>query len=207
MLKEIHHRVKNNLQIVISLLNLQSNSVDDLKLKNQLQISQNRVRSMALIHQLLYRSADLSGINMGEYLLSLSSQLLASYTDMRDFVSVKINANDILFSIETAVPFGLMVNELMTNSMKHGFPNGRKGHIEITLKKTGTDTFELNYFDNGIGIPITVVNGHALSFGMYLIEMLVSQLEGNIVLVPSKGANYKINFRGSNYQSRFINPN
>jgi len=202
MLKEIHHRVKNNLQIVISLLNLQSSSVDDIKLKNQLMVSQNRVRSMALIHQLLYRSNDLSNINMEEYLLSISSQLLATYNDQKDKIRIKVNSCDISFTIETAVPFGLLINELITNSLKHGYPNGKKGSISISLNRLENDTFELNYFDDGIGLPLTVMNGHAVSFGTYLIEMLVSQLEGSIELVPSIGTNYKINFRGSNYQTR-----
>lgn len=203
MLKEIHHRVKNNLQIVISLLNLQSTSVDDVKLKSQLTISQNRVRSMALIHQLLYRSKDLSMIDMEDYLLSLSSQLLASYAEIKESVNIKVNASDVFFTIETAVPFGLLINELISNSLKHGFPDRRKGNIEITLTQLENDRFELNYFDDGIGIHLNVINGHVLSFGMNLIEMLVSQLEGNVELIPDNGTNYKINFRGSNYQTRF----
>lgn len=202
MLKEIHHRVKNNLQIVISLLNLQSSSVDDIKLKNQLIISQGRVRSMALIHQLLYRSSDLSNINMEEYLLSLSSQLLATFSDQKESVNIKVDAKDIYFTIETAVPFGLLVNELITNSLKHAYPDGKKGKIKMSLVKKENDMFEFNYYDDGVGIPLTVVNGHVVSFGMYLIEMLVSQLEGKIELIPSDGTNYIINFRGSNYQTR-----
>ncbi|MEO8512574.1 MAG: PAS domain S-box protein [Ignavibacteria bacterium] len=202
MLKEIHHRVKNNLQIVISLLSLQSNSVNDLKLKNQLTISQNRVRSMALIHQLLYKSSDLSSINMDDYLMGLSSQLLTTYNEQVDHVRIKVNAEKIFFTIETAVPFGLLVNELVTNSLKHGFPAGRKGIIEMTLLKNAAGEYELNYFDDGIGIPMTVVNGHSLNFGMHLIDMLVKQLDGRIELKPLGGTEYKINFRGSNYQSR-----
>jgi PAS domain S-box-containing protein len=205
MLKEIHHRVKNNLQIVISLLNLQSTSVNDLKLKSQLTISQNRVRSMALIHQLLYRSNDLSSIDMEEYLLSLSGQLLASYSEVKDLIKIKVIAKDIWFSIETAVPFGLLINEMLSNSLKHGFPDGRTGKIEITLIQKDIGLFELNYYDDGIGIPLTVINGHVVSFGMQLIEMLVSQLEGETKLLPSDGTNYIINFRGSNYQSRLHN--
>ncbi len=203
MLKEIHHRVKNNLQIVISLLNLQSASVDDLKLRSQLTISQNRVRSMALIHQHLYRSTDLARINMQEYLLSLSSQLLASYDEHRDNVNISVSAEEIDFTIETAVPFGLLVNEMVTNSLKHGFPGGRKGKIGINLRRTAGNDYELNYLDDGVGIPMNLVNGHVVSFGMHLIEMLVSQLEGKIEHVPSEGTEYRINFRGSNYQTRF----
>ena len=204
IIKEVHHRVKNNLQLVISLLNLQSTAVDDLKLKNQLTISQNRVRSMALIHQHLYRSTDLTKIDMEDYLLGLSSQLLSSYSEQKDHVKISVNAKDVDFSIETAVPFGLLVNEITTNSLKHGFLGRKKGKIEINLKRTGNEEYELNYFDDGIGIPMNIVNGHVVSFGMHLIEMLVNQLEGTIELLPSAGTNYKINFRGSNYQTRFV---
>lgn len=203
MLKEIHHRVKNNLQIVISLLNLQASSAGDSKLKSQLTISQNRVRSMALIHQMLYRSCDLSRIDIEEYLLSIAGQLLSTYDDVKDKVRMKIDAKNVHFSIETAVPFGLLINELLTNSLKHAFPGGRKGNIEIALTETGKEEYELNYFEDGVGIPLTLVNGHVLSFGMQLIEMLVSQLEGTIERLPSEGTAYSIKFRGSNYQTRF----
>ena len=203
MLKEIHHRVKNNLQIVISLLNLQATSAGDAKLKSQLTISQNRVRSMALIHQMLYRSCDLSKIEIEEYLLSIAGQLLSSYDEQKDKVRIKIDAKDIHFSIETAVPFGLLINELITNSLKHGFPGSRKGNIEISLAETGKEEYELFYFEDGVGIPLTLVNGHVLSFGMQLIDMLVSQLDGEITRITSEGTTYKIKFRGSNYQTRF----
>lgn len=203
IIKEIHHRIKNNLQIVISLLNLQSASVDDIKLKNQLTISQNRVRSMALIHQYLYRSSDLSRIDMGEYILSLSSQLRSAFTNLKDSVNINVNVKDIYFTIETAVPFGLLINELITNSLKHGFPEGKQGNISLSLNIFSETDYELIYSDSGIGMPLNIVNGHVVGFGMQLIDMLVCQLEGKIELVPSEGTKYKINFRGSNYQTRF----
>ncbi len=203
MLKEIHHRVKNNLQIVISLLNLQATSAGDARLKSQLTISQNRVRSMALIHQMLYRSCDLSNIDIEDYLLSIAGQLLSSYDEQKDKVQIRIDAKDIHFSIETAVPFGLLINELLTNSLKHGFPDNRKGNIGISLSETNKDEYELNYLEDGVGIPLTLVNGHVLSFGMQLIDMLVSQLDGSISRIPSEGTAFRIKFRGSNYQTRF----
>ncbi|MFI5211997.1 MAG: sensor histidine kinase [Ignavibacteria bacterium] len=203
MLKEIHHRVKNNLQIVISLLNLQASSVEDPKLKSQLIISQNRVRSMALIHQLLYRSHDLSSIGIEDYLYSISGQLLSAYGDLKDRIEIKINAAGIFFNIENAVPFGLLVNELITNSLKHGFPSSKKGFINIDLSKEDESNYTLKYSDNGIGLPLTIVNGHVTGFGMYLIETLVNQLEGTIEHLHTKGTSYKVNFRGSNYQSKF----
>lgn len=202
MLKEIHHRVKNNLQIVISLLNLQADTVNDPKLKVQLMISQSRVRSMALIHQFLYKSTDMSSINMEEYLLSISSQILAMFGDLKDSVVVKVNSEDVYFTIETAVPFGLLINELLTNSLKHGFPNARLGKITISLEQHIDGTYSLLYSDNGAGLPLTVVNGHVLGFGMYLVDLLVEQLDGKIEHLPSEGTTYKVNFRGSDYSSR-----
>lgn len=202
MLKEIHHRVKNNLQVVISLLSLQANSSDDIKLKNQLTISQNRVRAMALLHQLLYRANDLAVIEMEDYIIALSGQLLASYSDMKDNIKIKIDAPNINFSIDTAVPFGLLVNELISNSLKHGFPEGRTGTINLELHKNGNNDYSLSYSDDGIGMPYNMINSHSSSFGMNLIDMLVSQLDGNIKLNGVKGTNYKINFRGSSYQTR-----
>lgn len=206
MLREIHHRVKNNLQIVNSLLNLQQSSVDDPALKAQLLISQNRVKSMALIHQLLYKSVELTKIDMEDYLMGLSSFMLASYSELRDRLNIKVNCKDIFFSIETAVPFGLLVNELITNSLKHGFPDMRTGDIDVSLYAEDGGFFTLEYNDNGIGMPLTVVNGHVMTFGMYLIDTLVNQLEGKLEINTENGTAYKIRFKGSNYQSRF-NPN
>jgi PAS domain S-box-containing protein len=206
MLREIHHRVKNNLQIVNSLLNLQQSSVDDPALKAQLKISQNRVKSMALIHQLLYKSNELTKIDMEDYLMGLASFMLASYGELKDRLNIIVKCKDIFFSIETAVPFGLLVNELITNSLKHGFPDLRSGNIEVSLSAEDGGTYVLEYNDNGIGMPLSVVNGHVMTFGMYLIDTLVTQLDGVLELNSDNGTAYKIRFKGSNYQSRF-NPN
>ncbi|MBZ0203517.1 MAG: PAS domain S-box protein [Ignavibacteria bacterium] len=203
MLKEIHHRVKNNLQIVVSLLNLQATSVDDPMLKSQLTISQNRVRSMALIHQLLYNSNDLGSINMEEYLLSIAGYLSASYGELTNKVKIKVNAANIQFTIDTAVPFGLLVNELVTNSFKHAFPDKKHGEIVIDLKKTDDNNYILKYHDNGVGVPFTLVNGHVTSIGLYLVELLVSQLEGTIEHIQSKGTTYNIKFQETSYTPRF----
>jgi len=152
---------------------------------------------------MLYRSCDLSKIDMEDYLFSIAGQLLATYDEQKDKVRMKFDAKNIHFSIETAVPFGLLINELITNSLKHGFPGERKGNIEITLTETAKEEFELNYSEDGVGIPLTLVNGHVLSFGMQLIDMLVSQLDGTITRIASEGTTYRIKFRGSNYQTRF----
>jgi two-component sensor histidine kinase len=212
MLREIHHRVKNNLQIVNSLLNLQASSIDDPVLKNQLLISQSRVKSMALIHQLLYKSKDLSSIDMEEYLYGLLSYILASYGELQDRITIKIKSKGIIFSIETAVPFGLLVNEFLVHSLKQGLPVGRSGVIDISISQNEDGSFTFIYNDNGIGLPLTVANGHVMTFGMYLMDTLVSQIDGKLELNSEPnpeldrergGVSYKINFRGSNYQSRF----
>ena len=202
-LREIHHRVKNNLQIVSSLLNLQASASGDPRLKSQLLVTQNRVKSIALIHHLLYRDGNSSSINVEEYLYSLSSQLLASYGETGGRIKVKISAPSVFFTIEAAVPFGLLLNELITNSLKHAFPWERNGEIHITLSKQDEGIFELIYFDDGTGIPLSIVSGHVGTFGLNLVETLVKQLEGTIKHVTSQGTKYKINFRGINYQARF----
>jgi two-component sensor histidine kinase len=202
MLREIHHRVKNNLQLVSSLLSLQAASSGDPRLKSQLLVTQNRVKSIALIHHLLYRNGNSPSINAEEYLYGLSSQLLASYGETGSRIRVRIGAQDIFFTIETAVPFGLLMNELITNSLRHAFPGGREGGIHITLSKAEEDAHELEYCDDGIGKQLTLVNGHIVSLGLSLIETLVKQLEGTIEKIPSEGTAYKVNFRGINYQTR-----
>jgi two-component sensor histidine kinase len=157
---------------------------------------------MSIIHQLLYRSTDLSSIDIQEYLFSISGQLLASYAELKDKIEIKINASGVNFTIETAVPFGLLINELITNSLKHGFPGKRKGRITISLKETTPDYYELKFHDNGVGIPMTLVNGHAANFGMYLVETLVTQLEGTIEHVESEGTTYRILFSACKYPKR-----
>ncbi len=201
MLREIHHRVKNNLQIVSSLLSLQASSTGDPKLKSHLLVSQNRVKAMALIHQLLYRTKNLGAIEAEEYLYSLSSQLLASYGETGSRIKVKLYSSDVFFPIETAVPFGLLLNELITNSLKHAFPRERTGEIRITISRADEGLFELIYFDNGIGVP--PAGSRTDSFGLNLVDTLVKQLEGTIENLSVEGTKYKIIFRGINYQARF----
>jgi PAS domain S-box-containing protein len=201
MLREIHHRVKNNLQIVSSLLSLQASTSGDPKLKSHLLVSQNRVKAMALIHHLLYRTKNLGAIEAEEYLYSLSSQLLASYGESGSRIKVKLYASGVFFAIETAVPFGLLLNELITNSLKHAFPRERTGEIRITISRVDEGLFELIYSDNGIGVAPSA--GRTDSFGLNLVDTLVKQLEGTVENIPSQGTKYKIIFRGINYQARF----
>ena len=138
LLKEIHHRVKNNLQVISSLLNLQSRTVDDEKVQSALNEGRNRVRSMAIIHQNLYQKDNLAGISMSTYLGELSQEIVDSYS-VNQVVNVSLDIEDIHLDVDTAVPIGLIVNELVSNSMKYGFSNQNQGVIKIELFKANDD--------------------------------------------------------------------
>jgi two-component sensor histidine kinase len=200
LLKEIHHRVKNNLQLVQSLLNIQSAYIKDEYSLGKFKESIERVRSMALIHEKLYLSTDLSKINFTEYLDSLVSQLFISYNINPERVSVKINLDSQHreMDLNLAVPCGLMINEMLTNSFKYAFPNNKKGIIQLTYKSrkiTGnkwknTITVE----DNGKGFPKNFNPEKMPTLGMQLITTLTEQIEGKLEVMKIKGAGLSVSF-------------
>lgn len=201
MLKEIHHRVKNNLQIISSLLNLQSENVSN---ENDLDLfikSRDRVKSMAMIHEKLYQSENLSKINFKDYLYYLSQELLTSYS-IRDRVNLNFDCDDVYMGVETAVPCGLLVNELITNSMKHAFPYGLKGHINIILNDFNGE-YELIIHDDGVGFPDDVDYENSNSLGLQIVNNLVNQINGSIELNSNHGTEFKIKFKELNYKKRF----
>jgi two-component sensor histidine kinase len=200
MLKEIHHRVKNNLQIISSLLNLQSGNVSDDKDLKLFIESRDRVRSMAMIHEKLYQSENLSKINFKYYLENLSQQLLMSY-DLSGKVKLNFDCDDVFMGIETAVPCGLLVNEIITNSMKHAFPDELSGNINITLK--AYDDYELIISDDGIGLPNDINMEESNSLGLQIINNLINQIDGSIEFNNSHGTQFKIKFQELDYQKRF----
>lgn len=199
MLKEIHHRVKNNLQIISSLLNLQSVNVSDDKDLELFIESRDRVRSMAMIHEKLYQSENLSKINFKEYLMNLSQQLLMSY-DLTGQVNLNFDCDDIFMGIETAVPCGLLVNELITNSMKHAFPNG-SGNINIALKES--DGYELIIGDDGVGFPKDINLAESDTLGLQIVNNLLNQIDGQIKINNNNGTEFKIKFQEIDYEKRF----
>jgi PAS domain S-box-containing protein len=200
MLKEIHHRVKNNLQIISSLLNLQSSNVSDDKDLDLFIESRDRVRSMAMIHEKLYQSENLSKINFKDYIENLAQQLLMSY-DLRGHVNLNFDCDDVCMSIETAVPCGLLVNELITNSMKHAFPDGRSGSINISLKEY--DDYELIISDDGIGLSDDINLDEPKSLGLQIINNLINQIDGIIEINNNHGTQFKIKFHELIYRKRF----
>ena len=201
LLMEIHHRVKNNLQIISSLLDLQANYVDEQEAINVLQESQNRVKSMAIIHEMLYQSTDLTSIDFTNYIKNLVRDLFISYGAKNNIKSI-IKSEPILLNIETAVPCGLIVSELVSNSLKYAFPNQEAGKISVSVNSYGEE-FELIISDNGIGFPENLdfknVNS---SLGLRLVNILVKQLEGSVELDKTEGTKFKIKFKELEYKKR-----
>jgi PAS domain S-box-containing protein len=198
LLKEIHHRVKNNLQIISSLLNLQSGSINDALTRSKFQDSQNRIRSMALIHERLYRSNDLASIDFAIYLQDLAGSLVQTYRRQAQSVVLKVEAEPLLLDIDTAIPIGLIVNELVSNALKHGFPNERLGQIGIILKheETGGE-HNLTIWDDGVGIPAEVDYPHTGSLGLQLVNSLTRQINARVELCRDTGTRFVIRFSGS----------
>ncbi len=182
MLYEIHHRVKNNMQIILSLLRLQSRTVEDEQTREMFQESQNRIRSMALIHEKLYQSGDLSKIDIADYIRGLATHLISVYRAERAAIGLSVDIKDVYLDINMAIPLGLIVNELVTNAMKHGFKKRAKGNILIGMKKGAKGKFELSVADTGEGLPVEFDIHKTESFGMQLVTDLVKQLEGSIEL-------------------------
>jgi len=201
LLKEIHHRVKNNIQIISSLLNLQKQHVDSDEFVNILSESQNRIKSMAMIHEKLYHSGDLTRINFAEYIETLVSDLYSSYATSTRQVTPFINVENVRFNIETAVPCGLIINELISNSLKHAFPKGKTGTLSVSLK-TSDEWNELVISDDGVGFPEEFDIENSKTLGLQLVNILVKQLDGKITLNRINGTQFKIIFKESNYKKR-----
>jgi PAS domain S-box-containing protein len=197
LIKEIHHRVKNNLMVISSLLSLQSRYIKDKEARGLFRESQNRARSMALIHERLYRSDDLKRIEFGDYILSLSKELFHLYA-ADGHIELKIDVDDIYLDINTSIPLGLIVNEIVTNSLKHAFPDGRMGKIRVDFHKTD-EYYEFKVNDNGIGFPEDLDFENTDSLGLQMVTSLTRQIEGNIELDRSHGTVFKISFKESEY--------
>lgn len=190
LIKEIHHRVKNNMQIMISLLNLQINSSKEKNEQEYLREFQNRVRSMAIIHERLYLENDINLISIDEYMLELSESLFSSLGSDEKIV-LKHNISSFQLHIDYAIPLGLIINEMMTNSLKHGFKDGQKGELYLGLDRKGK-SIHFEYKDNGVGFDPLKPNEN--SFGTDLIEILVNQIGGEIKLNTKQGVHYQIDF-------------
>lgn len=194
MLQEIYHRVKNNMQIISSMLNLQSVHVTDETSLNLFKNCQNRVRSMSLVHEKLYRSKDLSRIKFEDYITSLMRNLFISYGVSEKRIRYNVEAKGIFLNINTAIPCGLIINELITNSIKYAFPEDKKGHIIIKLSKDKKDKFTLIIRNDGIDFPEEIDLENASSFGMQLVNILQQQLHAEIEIDRKGGTTFKFLF-------------
>jgi PAS domain S-box-containing protein len=194
LLKEIHHRVKNNLQIVFGLLELQARSIRDPQIKGLFEESQNRIHSMALIHEMLYRSSDLNQINFATYLQDLLHSLAQSYNVDAQRISFQIDIESFPLNIELATPCGLVINELVTNALKHAFPDHRSGKIKLTCHKNAENLICLMISDNGVGVPADLDIRNTSSLGLQLVDTLTKQLRGTISLDRSEGTTFQLEF-------------
>jgi PAS domain S-box-containing protein len=193
LLKEIHHRVKNNLMIISSLLNLQSRYIKDEESKNIFKESQNRAKSMALIHERLYQSTDLKRIDFGDYIRTLTDDLYHTYVLDSSIVKLNIQVEDLMLDIDHSIPLGLIVNELVSNSLEHAFPHGKSGEITIKFYSQG-HKYLLEVKDDGVGIPNDIDYKNTDSLGLRLVTSLTEQIEGEIEFNNEHGTLFKISF-------------
>ena len=193
MLREIHHRVKNNMQIVSSLLRLQAQNIKNRKLLGMFNEAYNRIKSMALIHEGLYGSKDLANINFAEYVKKITTHLFSVYHRISKRIKLKLKVREIYFDINTAIPCGLIINELVTNSLKHAFIEGESGEISVKIEKSH-DKFTMFVKDTGKGFPKDLDFLSAKTLGMQLVTDLVDQLDGRIRLYRKNGTKFKITF-------------
>jgi PAS domain S-box-containing protein len=196
LLREIHHRVKNNMQIISSLLRLQSGYITEKKYKDMYIESQNRISTMSLIHEKLYQSRNFTKIEVGGYIKELVNGLFISYDINQGKVIAKIDIENVSLGINSAIPCGLIINELISNSLKYAFPDGKSGEVRISLCSIGDGYFELIIADNGKGLPIDMDFRKTESWGMRMVTILVeNQLHGEISLNRDRGMEFHIKFK------------
>ncbi len=194
LLKEVHHRVKNNLQIISSLLELQSDAIHDPQLLALFRDSQLRIRSMALVHETLYQSQDLARFDVAPYVETLSVQLFRSYGADLQRITLQTEVDRVFLNIDSVIPCGLILNELLTNALKYAFPSGRTGEIQVALHADTDQRVTLVVRDTGIGFPEDLDFRHTNSLGLQLVCMLASQLEGTIELAREGGTRFTLTF-------------
>ncbi|MCP2727278.1 PAS domain S-box protein [Limnofasciculus baicalensis] len=194
LLQEIHHRVKNNLQVISSLLDLQSHHIYDPVVLELFQESQNRVKSMALVHEKLYQSRDFARINFADYIENLTNYLFQVYAVHSHLIAIQLDIENVHLTIDTAIPCGLILSELVSNGIKYAFPHGRAGTIKIALHSQPDNRYTLIVQDNGIGIPDDLDLKHTKSLGLQLVTILTEQLDGILEINSNRGTEFKICF-------------
>lgn len=196
LLREIHHRVKNNMQIISSLLNLQTENSKDERFLSLIRDSRNRINAMAFIHEMLYSTVDFKYTNFNAYVQKLSRSLLASYSESASNIQFNIKIDKMLkFDVDKMIPLGLILNEIITNSFKYAFFNGHKEKIiTISLECDQKKKYQLFIGDNGIGLPAQFEIKKNANLGMQLILLLSEQIDGKMKILPAKGTVYQLSF-------------
>jgi two-component sensor histidine kinase len=186
LIKEIHHRVKNNLQIITSMLNLQIGKIEDEKTESIFFEAKQRINAIALTHQMLYQKATISNINLVEYIETLVRQIEASMSSAKIEIKTDLVATHNRLTIDGAVPLGLIINELLTNCYKHAFPSGKKGIITVSLREN-SESFTIKVSDNGVGLPEDFNQEESKTLGMELVFILVEQLDSKLTIEQENG--------------------
>lgn len=203
LLREVHHRVKNNMQLILSLIKLQLQFVEDEKAVQQFFECQNRIRSMAFVHQHLYMSENLAKIDFKHYLQALIRGLKRSFGNLADDVRVSVDVDNVSLNTDTAIPCGLIINELVSNSIEHAFPEGSRGEVGITVNRDANGDIEMAVADNGIGLPEGFDFRNNSSLGMDLVVLLAeNQLGGKIEISTINGTEFRIKFKEVKYPKR-----
>ncbi len=202
LLREIHHRVKNNMQVISSLLNLQSQQFADAEVRKAFRQSQDRIRSMAFVHEKLYQSRDLSRIDFSDYVKGLTSSLFRTYQTDTARIALKLDVDRAYVDVNAAIPCGLILNELVLNALKHAFPGERKGEITVELHENEGGSVRLTVRDNGVGLPEGVDIEHTDTLGLQIVALLAGQLDGRIEIRRDGGTAFTLSFKLPKYESR-----
>lgn len=195
LLKEIHHRVKNNMAVISSLLNLQSAHFSDKAVRDAFADTRGRIRSMALVHEQLYKSENLAKIYFTLYINELAARIAQSGEFDSSGIDMEITTDAIYLGIDSAVPCGMLINELLTNAFKYAFPHHREGIIKLSMKDLGDNLYCLEVSDNGVGLPEDVNLNEPKTFGLQLVKLLTEQLNGSIEVDRTNGTRFTITFK------------
>ncbi len=194
LLKEVHHRVKNNMQVISSILNLQSSYVKDTYALNLLKECQNRIKSMAFIHESLYQTKNFESVNFSEYITTLTKNLVHTYSINSKKIKLILTLDKLFLNLDSSIPCGLIINEIVSNSLKYAFPDNRDGIIFVTLK-VDNNNVRIEAGDNGIGIPSHIDVKHTETLGLQLVDTLVEQINGTLILERNRGTKFIIEFK------------